>query len=185
MSAAPDTPPRPRATLRTLIHLPWVVGGWIGFVWLWLLVAAQPWESQRLLWLIVASTLILPLLTGAWVVHNRSIHRRKGERRAVAPANTAYTHDWHGRSVQADWAQLQASRFVMISIDGECKVYRGTTPLFTPAADRGGGGRGGRSDRLTGARSPQATIAQVAVAQVANEHGPARAALKAGAGHER
>jgi hypothetical protein len=132
------TRPHPRhrtlAGLRRLIHLLLVPLGWIGFAWMWVLVAAQPWESQRLVWLIVGSLVILPVLTFAWILHNRSIHRRKGERRAVATADMTYTHDWHGRSVHAEWALLQRCRFVVISVDGAHKQYRGASPAMDTIA---------------------------------------------------
>ena len=138
-----QTPPRdgarPRPPPRKLSHLPVIVLGWVGFVWMWLLVAARPWESQLLIWLIVGSTLIVPLLTGAWVRHNRSLHRRKGERQAVAVADVSYTHDWNGRVVQADWTALKRSRVVLISVEAEHKRYLGgrlAEPGATPAAAR-------------------------------------------------
>lgn len=122
---SPPHRPRPAfAVLRKLIQFLVVVLGWVGFVWLWVLVAARPWESQRLVWLIVGSFIVLPLLTGAWVLHNRSIYKRKGERLAVAVVEETYTHDWHGREVQADWAQLKRSRLVHVSADGGHKIYR-------------------------------------------------------------
>ena len=120
------TATRLHLALRKAIHLLVVVLGWAGFVWMWLLVAAQPWETQRLVWLILGSLLALPLLTGAWVLHNRSIHRRKGDRRAVPVVEAVYTHDWHGRSVQADWAVLQRCRVVLVSSDAAHKRYHGT-----------------------------------------------------------
>jgi hypothetical protein len=112
--------------LRKLAHLLVVIVGWVGFVWLWLLVAARPWDSQGLTWLIVGSLILMPLLTGAWVLHNRSLYRRKGERQAVATADMGYAHDWHGRSVQADWAALRRSRSVLIEVEGEHKRYHGS-----------------------------------------------------------
>lgn len=132
-----NPPQRPRpafAVLRKPIQFLVVVLGWMGFVWLWVLVAARPWESQRLLWLIVGSFIVLPLLTGAWVMHNRALFKRKGERRAVAVAEMRYTHDWHGREVQADWSRLKRSRLVHISADGARKVYR---PAMPDADDAG------------------------------------------------
>jgi hypothetical protein len=117
---------RARESLRRLAHLLVIALGWVGFAWMWLLVAARPWESQRLIWLIVGSLLVVPLLTGAWVLHNRSIHRRKGERQAVAKADASYAHDWHGRVVQADWAVLRHSCVVLVSVDGAHKLYRGS-----------------------------------------------------------
>jgi hypothetical protein len=111
--------------LGKLAHLALVVVGWAGFVWLWMLVAARPWDSRGLVWLILGSLLVAPLLTGAWVLHNRSLYRRKGERRAVAAADMAYERDWHGRVVQADWAVLRDSCQVVISVEGGRKVYHG------------------------------------------------------------
>ena len=130
----PQTPQRPFAVLGKLIQFLVVVLGWVGFVWLWVLVAARPWESQRLVWLIVGSFIVLPLLTGAWVLHNRSIFKRKGERLAVAVAEQSYTHDWHGRAVQADWQLLKRSRLVHVDADGRHKIYRSEQVDAQPAA---------------------------------------------------
>lgn len=130
-----------RGALRRLAHLLLVVLGWVGFVWMWTLVASRPWDSRGLVWLIVGSLIVMPLLTAAWVLHNRSLHRRKGERRAVASADMDYAHDWHGRSVQADWSALRRSRIVLIEGDDQHKRYhgqrgdaapRGATPVTQP-----------------------------------------------------
>ncbi len=91
---------------------------------MWLLVGRQPWETSRLIWLIVGTLIVVPLLTLAWVLHNRAIFRRKGERRGVAVADFSYRTDWHGRTISADWAQLQRSRFVTVDVDGPLKFYR-------------------------------------------------------------
>ncbi|HMO44826.1 MAG TPA: hypothetical protein PKB14_02200 [Rubrivivax sp.] len=120
--------------MRKLAHLLVLALGWIGFVWMWLLVAARPWDSRVLVRLILGSLLLVPLLTGAWVLHNRSLHRRKGERRSVARADMSYAQDWHGRQVQADWSALHHSRVVLISVEGGRKLYRGGSSGNTPAA---------------------------------------------------
>lgn len=98
--------------------------GWIGFVWLWVLVGRQPWDSSRLMWLIVGSVVVLPIVTLAWVIHNRAIFRRKGDRLGVPVADFSYRNDWHGRRVDADWATLRASRFITIDVEGDVKAYR-------------------------------------------------------------
>lgn len=119
---------RARHLPRKLAHLLVVVLGWVGFVWMWGLVATRPWESQRLVWLILGSLLVVPLLTAAWVLHNRALHRRKGERRAVAAADTSYTHDWHGRSVHADWPALRRASVVLVDVEDGRKRYLGHRP---------------------------------------------------------
>lgn len=114
--------PAAREILQVLI----VALGWIGFVWLWVLVGRQPWDSSRLLWLIVGSLVVLPIVTLAWVIHNRAIFRRKGERLGVPVADFSYRSDWHGRRVDANWATLSSSRFVTIAVEGDVKIYRAT-----------------------------------------------------------
>ncbi len=118
--------PRTRASRIALLgHALLLVIGWVGFVWLWLLVARRPWESHGLVLLIAGSAIVAPLLTALWVWHNRRLYRRKGERRAVAFAPTDYPHDWHGRPVHADWAALASSPVVMIEVDAAGrKLYR-------------------------------------------------------------
>ena len=123
--ADPRSTPRLQGVPRKLSHLLLVVLGWVGFVWMWVLVARQPWESERLVWLVLGSLLILPLLTFAWIRHNRSLHRRKGERRAVTVASPTYDRDWHGRVVEADWSRLLGERCIVISVNGQRKLYRG------------------------------------------------------------
>lgn len=133
MPASHDSPRTP-APLRKLTHLLAVALGWAGFVWLWRLVAAEPWESRGLVWLILGSLLVAPLLTGLWVLHNRSLYRRKGERRAVAAVDMTYRQDWRGRQVQADWHTLRDSRMVLISIEGDRKRYQGMRAADAAAA---------------------------------------------------
>ena len=117
--------PGAHGAVRRLAHLLLVVLGWVGFVWMWTLVASRPWDSRGLVWLITGSLIVVPLLTGAWVLHNRALARRKGERRSVASVDMSYAHDWHGRRVHADWAALRGSRMVLVQVEGEDKRYHG------------------------------------------------------------
>lgn len=126
-----------RNALRKLAHLLLVVLGWVGFVWMWTLVASRPWDSRSLVWLIVGSLVVMPLLTGAWVLHNRALARRKGERRSVASVDMSYAHDWHGRQVHADFPALRASRLVLVQVEGKHKRYHGLradSPRAAPSA---------------------------------------------------
>ncbi|MEI7465368.1 MAG: hypothetical protein WCJ87_08485 [Burkholderiales bacterium] len=131
MSPAPRGP-RPYEFLRKLFHLVVVVVGWVGFVWLWLLVVSRPWESQGLTWLIVASTVVVPVITGAWVLHNRSLYRRKGERQSVAVVDMKYSYNWYGREVRADWPVLRCSRAVIVEVDRGQKRYLAGTRIDEP-----------------------------------------------------
>lgn len=111
---------------REILQVLIVALGWIGFVWLWVLVGRQPWDSSSLVWLILGSLVVLPVVTLVWVIHNRSLFKRKGERRGVAPADLRYPADWNGRRVDADWAALRASSMVSIDVAGPVKTYRDT-----------------------------------------------------------
>lgn len=123
----PTDPPQPPGAARAGLHLLLVATGWIGFAWLWFLVAQRPWEVERLVWLVLGSFIFAPALTALWVWHNRAIYRRKGERRAVPERqNDGYRRDWTGRPVRADWAALAMSPVVTIQIDEDgCKQYLG------------------------------------------------------------
>lgn len=101
-----------------------VAFGWIGFVWLWWLVAERPWETRGLVWLIGGSLIVMPVLTLYWVWHNRSIYRRKGPRRAVAAVDESYLRDWNGREVQADWPMLRHARSITVQVGDEAKRYQ-------------------------------------------------------------
>lgn len=132
MAVAPSAPSRRRSLPRRLLERLAVAGGWVGFVWLWWLVAARPWDAELLVWLIVGSFLIEPALTWFWVRHNRSIFERKGERRTVPPVAAVYERDWHGREIQADWSALSQSRQVVIDVDDACKRYRAVADAQPP-----------------------------------------------------
>lgn len=126
---------RTAGTVRKLAHLLLIVIGWVGFVWMWTLVASRPWESRGLMWLIVGALIVMPLLTGAWVWHNRALARRKGERRGLPAVDMTYAHDWHGRQVQADWTALRASRLVLIQVESDHKRYHGGLADTARSAD--------------------------------------------------
>jgi hypothetical protein len=131
-AAPPAVPWRAMPWWHAPVHAAIVVGGWAGFGWMWWLVAGQPWDVQRLVWLIAGSIVVLPLATAAWVRHNRAIHQRKGERRSVASADLGYARDWHGRAVQADWPALAAARHVLVAVDGDLKRYVDARPARPP-----------------------------------------------------
>lgn len=115
---------RLRSPARAAAHVVLVVLGWAGFVWLWSLVLARPWESADLRGLVVGTLVVAPALTVAWIVHNVGIYRRRGPRRSVPPVTMHYQRDFHDRAIDADFGALQAQPFVVVSIAGTRKCYR-------------------------------------------------------------
>lgn len=113
-----------RGWTQRLVHLVAVLCGWALFIWGWHEVLGRPWDIRPLWWLILGSLVLLPLLTGAWILHNVGIHRRKGARTGLRPVDESYRADWNGREVDADWTGLASARLVVIEIDGARKRFR-------------------------------------------------------------
>ena len=126
MSAAPprERLPRRRAVLHALV----IVAGWVVFIWFWWRVFGQPWESHDLRLLVFWATLLFPLVTGAWILHNVGIYKRRGPRRAVTPGPVRYEADFYGRRVDSDWAALRDVQTVEIELDGNVKRFRAAMP---------------------------------------------------------
>ncbi len=125
---------------QRLLHLVAVLAGWAIFILGWYKVLGRPWETRSLWLLIIGSLLVLPTLTFVWILHNRSIYRRKGPRTGVAVADTAYTHDWNGREIEADWSGLAGAPLVVIDREGERKVFRAAPASGWPAPTVHGAG---------------------------------------------
>jgi len=116
---------------QRLVHLAALLVGWGLFFWGWHDVLGQHWDTTALIWLIVGSLVLLPVMTIAWVLHNVGIHRRKGPRTGVRKVDEAYRHDWNGREIAADFAALARANVVVIDVEGKRKVYRagGVLPM--------------------------------------------------------
>jgi len=109
---------------QRLVHLAALVVGWALFFWGWYDVLGQHWDTTALIWLIVGSLVLLPVMTIAWVLHNVGIHRRKGPRTGLRKVDETYRHDWNGREIAADFAALARANVVVIDVEGKRKVYR-------------------------------------------------------------
>lgn len=109
--------------VRMAVHAVIVVLGWALLVFGWLRVAAYPWEAPELRLLIVASAVVLPLLTGLWIVHNVALYRGRLRRSAASQVEARYDTDWVGRTVEADWVALADARAVRIDVDGHGKRF--------------------------------------------------------------
>lgn len=98
--------------------------GWALLVYGWWLVAARPWDSYELWILIVGSTIVFPLLTGFWVLHNVTRYRGRNQRHQVRRVEPRYERDWVGRVIAADWDLLVGAREVRIDVEGSVKHFR-------------------------------------------------------------
>lgn len=121
-------PARLRSPWSVVAHVLLVALGWAGFVWLWSLVLARPWESADLRGLVIGTLVVAPAITVAWIVHNLGIYRRRGPRRRVPQVTLRYERDFHDRAIDADFDALRAQPFVVVSIDGARKCYRAPVP---------------------------------------------------------
>lgn len=116
--------PLPKAWQKPL-HLVLVVAGWALFAWFWWhVLATQRINPHDIAILIAGSLLFLPILTLAWVLHNRNIYRLKGPRTTVRQIAETYAKDWEGKQVHASWADLKTVRIVNIDVDESGKHYR-------------------------------------------------------------
>lgn len=109
-------------------HLPGIIAGWLLFAWLWWLVASQPWQATGLQRLVVGAAVLFPVVTLAWIAHNRNIYRRLGPRRGLRVVPLRYEADFFGRAVDADWPALQQAQLVVIDIEGNRKRFRPDMP---------------------------------------------------------
>lgn len=105
-------------------HVIVVLFGWClfgGFWWLVLLQESHP--LSNIIWLLASSLILLPAITLYWVLHNRGIYARKGPRRQVQVVEMAYTQDWAGRSVHAQFDQLKQARLITIHSTADEKHF--------------------------------------------------------------
>jgi hypothetical protein len=106
-----------------LAHGALIVLGWVLFFWSWQRVTVNRPEVGELRVLVLLALVVVPVLTLSWVMHNLSIHRRKGARRAVTPVTWSYERDFNGRQPLADWTALTQARRIDIVVDGDTKRF--------------------------------------------------------------
>jgi len=107
------------------------------FAWAWVVVAQDLPDYGVLALLIVATLVISPAITLYWVLHNLALFKLKGARTHTAQAVDAYTHDWNGRPVVADWDALRDARITVIGVVDAQKLYRNlTTRSIDPGLSR-------------------------------------------------
>lgn len=135
-----DGPPSPRQSAAlpswrvVLTHIVFIVLGWVLFAWSWIIVLSRPIQTGNLWWLMGAASVLLPLITLAWIIHNVGINKRKGPRRAGRATPLVYEVDFHGRRIVADWNLLRTARTIEIGLgDDDIKWYL-AIPSPTPAS---------------------------------------------------
>lgn len=129
--------PRPglAGPVHVFLHILVVVIGWGIFGWSWWTVGShQPFHPAVLATLIVLSIVIVPLVTLYWVVHNREIYIRKGQRRGSRSVPESYPQDWSGRWVHAQFETLRHARRVVINSTSDDKYF--LTPADSLSAER-------------------------------------------------
>lgn len=110
--------------LHVVWHIVLVVFGWCLFGGFWWFVLLQKSNSlTNIIWLLAGAIVLLPIITLYWVMHNRGIYARKGPRRQVQVVEMAYTQDWAGRPVHAQFDQLKQARLITIHSTADEKHF--------------------------------------------------------------
>jgi hypothetical protein len=130
--------PVPRPALNGPLHLAThvllVLIGWLTFaVFWWQVLSDGPHDLSNIIWLLAGTLVLLPVSTLYWVLHNRSIYARKGPRRRVQQAETAYVRDWAGRPVQAEFDRLRYASHIEIDSASGAKRFRPMDPVVQAA----------------------------------------------------
>lgn len=113
---------------RRIVHLVAIVFGWFVFFYWWYLVAVQHWNKTLIALIILVTLLVAPAITVAWVAHNLSLFRRKGPRLGAPRVAMEYLRDWNGREIVADWKALDDQGLIVVSVEGDRKIYAATVP---------------------------------------------------------
>lgn len=108
---------------RRALHGLLIAAGWVLFIWCWYRVTADRPHLGELRTLMLASVLVVPVLTLSWVAHNVGIYRRKGPRRGVREVPLDYATDFNGRTITAAWPKLVGARRVDIVVEGGQKLF--------------------------------------------------------------
>jgi hypothetical protein len=120
---------------KGVAHVVVVALGWALFGYWWYEVAIKDWDKTDVALIILVTLVVAPTVTLIWVAHNLYLFRRKGPRLSVPASSLEYAHDWNNRRVSADWNRLRDPGVVVISVDGDRKLYRveTTVPARTAA----------------------------------------------------
>ena len=123
----PETPEIEARAGWRFLHLLLALAGWVLFVYWWLIVFRRvtPAEIRFTLIFIAAAAAIIVLVTGFWVLHNKSLFRRRNARLRPIEASSLVKHDAIGRRVRFAESRdtLADSALVRVQMEAGEKVY--------------------------------------------------------------
>ena len=124
----PNRTPTQAGPARRLLHTFIALAGWVLFAYWWTVVFERVSRSEiRFTILFVLLALVVCVaVTGLWVLHNVTIFRRKGPRKARREVALDYSHDPLGRQVtfESSPEALKSAAAVRIRVDASGKSFR-------------------------------------------------------------
>jgi hypothetical protein len=124
---------------RTLGQASTALFGWVAFALLWWVAFRHLGPMRQMLTGVLSAAALavfVGVATGAWVALNVWAWRRNGPRPARLPTPYDYSRDMIGRRVEADFALLRGSRFIIVDVgngpDGSTKTYVSADEEVTP-----------------------------------------------------
>ena len=124
--------PKQASRWRRVFHTLIAAAGWAVFAYWWTIVVGRvsPHEVRFTVLFVLGSFVLCILVTGAWVLHNLSIFRRRGPRTKLREVKLDYSRDPLGRTVrfEAPPAALLETPVVRTLVDRDNKSYRPMRP---------------------------------------------------------
>ena len=123
----PETPEIEAKAGWRVLHLLLALAGWVLFVYWWLIVFRRvtPTEIRFTFIFLAVAVVVIVLVTAFWVLHNKSLFRRRNLRVRPIEVSTAIKHDAIGRRVRFAESRdtLADSALVRVQMEAGEKVY--------------------------------------------------------------
>lgn len=127
INGVPETPEVEVGAGWRLLHLLLALAGWVLFVYWWLIVFRRvtPTEIRFTLIFLTVTALVIVVVTAFWVLHNKSLFRRRNLRLRAIESSGAVKHDAIGRRVRFAESRdtLAESALVRVQMEAGEKVY--------------------------------------------------------------
>lgn len=110
--------------LRKVFYVIAAIGGWVLFVFEWIRVTRHTAHADEIILVIIliSSLLLIHVSTYSWIGHNKRIAASGKRGSTTRYASPEYSRDSLGRVLILD-EKVHESREIVISIDGDTKVY--------------------------------------------------------------